>query len=883
MKRLIFAFLFFAASVSLKAQVPQGFNYQALATDGLGNPIRNTPMQVRITILSDTILPVIVWDELHSSVKTNAHGIISLVVGTGVRQTSSTASAFSTVSWSAAPLFIKTSIYYQGTWKNMGASKMWSVPFAMVAGDVNGTVTKLTVAGETDDMEEALFEVKNKDGQTVFAVYNEGVRVYIPDQEKGTNGGFSIGSLSDTKETPQDFFVVKPDSIRMYLDDTQGKAVKGVFAIGGFGSAKNAPQDLLIVNADSIRAYIDTNGETVSKGGFAIGGFGQAALPPEEYLRVTQDSSRIFIADGNTKGSIGGFSIGGQKISKGNEHDYMRITSDSTNFYVQALDNDVSSTFNILGISADQTQKPLMKADKDSIDVSQVLNVQNNFIVVGNAEIAGVIGHDTTLLADANIYKTSTIGTQVWMTHNLRTTTYRNGDLIGTTTPATLDISAEATPKYQWAYGGKESNVAANGRLYSWFAVNDSRKICPVGWHMPNDAEWRILSTFLGGDEIAGGKLKEKGTVHWTKPNEGATNEKGFTALPSGYRFYDGSYLAIGNGGLWWSATEGSAINASSRATDYSNTGLTREDNDKRIGFSVRCLQGETAYMPAPELSVLAATMAVTSITGTTSASGGNVTSDGGGTVTARGVCWSTVTGPTLTDSKTSDGTGTGTFTSSITGLMAGTTYFVRAYATNSAGTVYGTEVSFITYSPGGIGSNQTICPGVTPAPFTSTSLSNMPAVVYQWQLSTDNIAFSDIAGANTTTYQSPALATTTYYRRKAFSGVTTLISNIITLTVPPATAGGTIAGSSAVCTRTNSTALTLSGNTGTIQWQSSLNNGTFTNISGETSSTYTAINLTATKYYRALVTGGVCASAYSSTATITVNPVSAGGTVSGS
>lgn len=84
---------------------------------------------------------------------------------------------------------------------------------------------------------------------------------------------------------------------------------------------------------------------------------------------------------------------------------------------------------------------------------------------------------------DGNVYHTVTIGTQVWMVENLKVTKYRNGDLIGTTTPATLDISGEAEPKYQWVYDGKESNVSTYGRLYTWYAITDNRNVCPKGWH----------------------------------------------------------------------------------------------------------------------------------------------------------------------------------------------------------------------------------------------------------------------------------------------------------------------------------------------------------------------------------------------------------------
>lgn len=117
---LLFSFFFYL----LSSQVPQGFNYQALAGDVSGNPIRNITLQVKISILSDTTLPVTIWEELHSTIKTNLHGIFSLVVGSGTRQPASSVATFSAINWSASPLFIKTQVYYQGAWKSMGSAKL---------------------------------------------------------------------------------------------------------------------------------------------------------------------------------------------------------------------------------------------------------------------------------------------------------------------------------------------------------------------------------------------------------------------------------------------------------------------------------------------------------------------------------------------------------------------------------------------------------------------------------------------------------------------------------------------------------------------------------------------------------------------------------------
>ncbi|MFZ4398758.1 MAG: FISUMP domain-containing protein [Bacteroidales bacterium] len=294
---------------------------------------------------------------------------------------------------------------------------------------------------------------------------------------------------------------------------------------------------------------------------------------------------------------------------------------------------------------------------------------------------------------DGNIYNTVAIGTQVWMKENLKVTKYRNGDLIGTTTPATLDISGESSPKYQWAYNGDENNVATYGRLYTWYVVADSRNLCPKGWHVPSDAEWTILTTYLGGESIAGSKLKEAGLSHWNSPNTAATNETGFTALPGGSRYYTGTFNSIGNLFSCWSSTELNSAEAWFQTMYYNNSDANWDAYDQRYGRSVRCLKSIDDITDIATVS----TTAITNITETTASSGGNVSFDGGATVTTRGVCWSISSNPTVTNFHTSDGIGSGIFTSNINGLGGSTTYFLRAYATNSIGTAYGNEVSFTT------------------------------------------------------------------------------------------------------------------------------------------------------------------------------------------
>ncbi|MDO9549310.1 MAG: FISUMP domain-containing protein, partial [Candidatus Marinimicrobia bacterium] len=190
---------------------------------------------------------------------------------------------------------------------------------------------------------------------------------------------------------------------------------------------------------------------------------------------------------------------------------------------------------------------------------------------------------------DGNIYKTIKIGTQIWMAENLKVTHYRNGDAIPNVTDDTQwgDLTTEAYCNYD----NDANNATTYGRLYNWYAVSDSRNIAPTGWHVPSDAEWQTLVDYLGGDAVAGGKMKEAGTMHWNSPNTGATNESGFSALPGGYRSIIGQYNYVGYVGFWLSATEYSSSSAWYRHLSYYYSDVGRYGNYKQDGFSVRCVR----------------------------------------------------------------------------------------------------------------------------------------------------------------------------------------------------------------------------------------------------------------------------------------------------
>jgi uncharacterized protein (TIGR02145 family) len=376
---------------------------------------------------------------------------------------------------------------------------------------------------------------------------------------------------------------------------------------------------------------------------------------------------------------------------------------------------------------------------------------------------------------------------QIWDAKNLNTYRYRNGDVI------TNKITGWwSTTQGGWRYyNDNPINGSIYGKLYNWYAVSDSRNIAPVGWRVATNDDWSALSNFLSGDTNSGGALKATGTTLWTSPNTSATNSVGFTALPGGFKSGadSTSFLNIKSYGYWWTSNSGIGVRM-----DYNNNNLVRESAlnltrgeyvrlikedvtisgfttlsatninalsfngggeftnlpytpeiyDKGITWStlsnpnilansyisagsgttnnpydipvsglsanttyyIRAyakISGGTVTAYAPQISATTltgqatlTTSAATNISYTTATCGGNITNDAGYPITSRGVCWSTSPNPTIAlSTKTVNGSGIGEFTSNLTNLSNGVTYYVRAYATNAATTAYGNEISF--------------------------------------------------------------------------------------------------------------------------------------------------------------------------------------------
>lgn len=204
-------------------------------------------------------------------------------------------------------------------------------------------------------------------------------------------------------------------------------------------------------------------------------------------------------------------------------------------------------------------------------------------------EIKTSFGWISVNTSSADALSTIQIGTQKWMSKNLDVAFYRNGDPIPQVTDAT---AWAALTTGAWCYYNNDSTQGTKyGKLYNWYAVNDPRGLAPQGWHIPSDAEWTALETPLGGSSVAGGKMKEAGTPHWTTPNTGGNNNSGWEGLPGGYRLTNGTFLNVGNFGYWWSSSETSTTYAWARYLYYELGALLSSNYNKLDGYSVRCVR----------------------------------------------------------------------------------------------------------------------------------------------------------------------------------------------------------------------------------------------------------------------------------------------------
>jgi len=651
MKKLqIYAIIMLIFTTLVNAQPPQGFSYQASIRNSNNEELANTPVTVRVTILEGSVTGTPVYSEDHQDT-TNKQGIVSLSVGFGdVKQGN-----FTQIRWAEGPLFIQidVDINNSGTFIAMGSSQILSVPYALYSGNslesepgtegqtlahtgekwvansnlIAGNSGVIINASQTKDKSTAIFAVRNAQGDTIFAVYENEVKIMINDDpSRAAKGSFAIGGVSAMKNNGVEYFKVTPDSsfVQFNIDSTKAakggfaigglsagknvvkpyfsldptlvsfnfdidaakRAAKGGFAIGGLSAGKDTTMNFFTLNADSIRFYIDTDETKAAKGGFAIGGLATGKNSGDKYLSLKPELIQFnFDESLVNRAAKGGFAIGGISAGKTNPKNYFELKPDSVTFAMNETSaKGMKGAFTVGTLNPTLEYRKLFNIDKDCTYIANTIYSEGDMYVGGNINTGGVITSFITDV-DGNIYPVVKISNQEWLAKNLMVTRYNNGDpIIDSTTSASLYKS------YQFNQG-EYASPAIYGYLYDQQVMFSEKQICPAGWRLPVEADWvELLSyaTTTFPDDITSLLSNQ---FPWTTITEQITNSTGFGAIPAGnFSWTDNidnaDYSLINTSGFYWTQH-----NVLPMSIQFPGGVLDSIQIGTNKGYSIRCIK----------------------------------------------------------------------------------------------------------------------------------------------------------------------------------------------------------------------------------------------------------------------------------------------------
>ena len=587
-------------TASLWAQAPNKMSFQTVVRNNLGKLVVNKSIGVRLSILKTSSTGTAVYVETHSKTS-NVNGLLTLEVGTGTVTTGT----FATINWSQGPYFLKTEMDVNGgtSYTITGVTEFVSVPYALNSNTSNSvkTVANGANVGDMNYWNGTTWVPLNKGTQGQFLIFCDGKPTWAsngvcPDpiatldcssaSHNGTltaytaasgitsgipytggNGGThngqvvtSTGVTGLTASLQSGTFANGNGSLTYTITGTPSTSGTANFAlnIGGKSCIVNRNVVLPIGALGTLNCATATNNGTLTATTAASG--------------VT---SVISYTGGNS-----GTHIGQVVISTG-------VTGLTATLQAGTFANGNGSlTYTISGTpSTSGTASFSLNIGGKTCTLTRTVNAASQNPTSGYGPSISD--------KDGNTYKTVYIGTQQWMAENLKTAKYNDGteipNVTGSSQWANLTTGA-------WSYYNNDpANNAKYGKLYNWYAVdpttNGNKNVCPTGWHVPTDAEWAVLTDYLGGISVSGGKMKEVGTTSWNDPNTDATNTSLFTGLPGGYSDYYGIYYDFGFKGYWWSSTGNDTGTDWYLYLDTNNGNAVRNNDSKKNGFSVRCLR----------------------------------------------------------------------------------------------------------------------------------------------------------------------------------------------------------------------------------------------------------------------------------------------------
>lgn len=405
------------ATVTLLAQNPLGFNYQAVVRDASGDILANQAVGLKISIIEDSITGNAVYSETFTT-ETSGFGLVNLIIGNGEPVSGN----FADINWSTADYYLKVEIDATGgtDYDEMGTTQLLSVPFANYAfstaskswEDKDSIVTTskrvgigtstptgmLEVVSDGKGKEdEPLFEVKNSKGETVFAVYENSVKVYVDEEDESSKslGGFAVSGRTSTKET-NDILVVTPEKTQVYFDETSDKSIGG-FAVSGRTSTKSI-NDILHITNEQTTIYVDES-DGKSLGGFAVSGR-TSTKGDADIFRVNNGLTQVFVGESNSK-SLGGFAVSGRTSSKADEtYDLLTVRPERTDVYIKPDGSKLfPDGFTISGLDYNLQSTELFSVSEAGTLINTKLDVAPTITTSDTLEVtqvSAIVGGDIT-------------------------------------------------------------------------------------------------------------------------------------------------------------------------------------------------------------------------------------------------------------------------------------------------------------------------------------------------------------------------------------------------------------------------------------------------------------------------------------------------------